>query len=1048
MTGGMRAMLTRWWFWVLPLMLCLPQASVLAEDIAVDADCSLRDAIIASNTDAPSGGCPAGAGADSIIMTSDVTLTEALPAIGSAVSIEGGGYTISGDNRFRIFDVRGGRLAIKNVTLTDGETDWRQDAEGGAIRLRGGARVSIENSTLVNNAAGAGGAIATTRWNNLLEVSASAFIGNESDYGGGAIQVNGGTVNISDSSFSNNSSSNNGGAIKAMSGRVRVRNSTFDNNHGYVGGVIYVNRAEVTLTHLTLTENRSKFGGDGLFVSSGLVRLRNSIVSGFTSQDDCVGRLDQHRGNLIADWSCSAFLGGNPLIGENQGPTGYRPLRDGSPALDAADPEFCPETDQIGTPRPQGGGCDIGAIESTKAAPPSIPVTSICNLSFQITAANQDRWIGACPAGNGADAIELTEDIILTEPLPRITSDITINGNGHTISGDNRFRIFDVYRGNFTIKDLTLANGNAPDYVGGAMALGHWAAVEATNVVFINNTAQLGGAIYLWPDAKLRVAHSRFHGNSASYRGGALDVRGSAEISHSVLSENTAASDGGAIFAGHDTLHINNSTFEGNVADEGGALYVDNGEVTLTHVTMLDNRGQNGGDAIHRRKRGWGEIILRNSIIAGGSDNADCAGYLDQNVANLIEDGSCLPTYQGAPLLGELPNSPGAYAPKDASPLINAGDTRFCLDTDQAGRPRPVGAACDIGAIESTSDFAATAAPAPRECSLHDRILAANTDSAVGGCAPGTSHDIIVISEDINLPEVLPAIRGEITIEGGGHTISGNNQFRIFEVRGGNLTINNLTLADGHAAFEGGAVYLYNGASVTVNDSTFINNSAQWGGAIKVAGGASTLSVSGSHFTANRAVNNGGAILLANGRADIINSSFSNNSSKAYGGGAFATLYRATMTVTNSAFFGNRAPTGGAVALSSRADADLMHVTMLDNEATENGEGHAIAISKNDSRVRLHNSIIAGVPESGEACHGQLLESSGNLIEDGSCAPALRRDPEVTYVIGQQRYLPPSHGSPAIDAADPQYCPPTDQLGNPRPQGDGCDIGAIEYMGE
>ena len=84
-------------------------------------------------------------------------------------------------------------------------------------------------------------------------------------------------------------------------------------------------------------------------------------------------------------------------------------------------------------------------------------------------------------------------------------------------------------------------------------------------------------------------------------------------------------------------------------------------------------------------------------------------------------------------------------------------------------------------------------------CSLADHIRAANTNTAVGACPKGTSHDIITITEDITLTEALPAITGTITIEGGGHTISGGRMFRIFDVRGGSLTINNLTLIDGRA---------------------------------------------------------------------------------------------------------------------------------------------------------------------------------------------------------------------------------------------------------
>ena len=45
-------------------------------------------------------------------------------------------------------------------------------------------------------------------------------------------------------------------------------------------------------------------------------------------------------------------------------------------------------------------------------------------------------------------------------------------------------------------------------------------------------------------------------------------------------------------------------------------------------------------------------------------------------------------------------------------------------------------------------------------------------------------------------------------------------------------------------------------------------------------------------------------------------------------------------------------------------------------------------------------------------------------------------------------YHPLLQGSPAIDSADAAYCLTTDQLGNPRPRGAGCDVGAVEYMGE
>lgn len=58
--------------------------------------CTLADAITAANTDTAKGGCPAGSGADTITLQADAVLAAALPAITSAVTIEGGGHKIDG----------------------------------------------------------------------------------------------------------------------------------------------------------------------------------------------------------------------------------------------------------------------------------------------------------------------------------------------------------------------------------------------------------------------------------------------------------------------------------------------------------------------------------------------------------------------------------------------------------------------------------------------------------------------------------------------------------------------------------------------------------------------------------------------------------------------------------------------------------------------------------------------------------------------------------------------------------------------------------------
>ena len=96
----------------------LPVQKVSAAVIRVDEACSLHDAIVAANQDKAVGGCPAGSGADTIYLTGDITLSEALPVIASVISIDGEGYTISGDKRFQIFRVGKSPLVVMTPMLT------------------------------------------------------------------------------------------------------------------------------------------------------------------------------------------------------------------------------------------------------------------------------------------------------------------------------------------------------------------------------------------------------------------------------------------------------------------------------------------------------------------------------------------------------------------------------------------------------------------------------------------------------------------------------------------------------------------------------------------------------------------------------------------------------------------------------------------------------------------------------------------------------------------------------------------------------------------
>src|SRR5690606_24134808 len=119
--------------------------------------------------------------------------------------------------------------------------------------------------------------------------------------------------------------------------------------------------------------------------------------------------------------------------------------------------------------------------------------------------------------------------------LPRIATNLTIQGNGATIArsdapGTPAFRILlvDFYR-TLRLDNVTVENGALPD---------GW------------DWANMGGAIFVSFGAQLEVATSRIIGNRGGSGGGiASDQRTSVSLQRTLVQENDADFWGGGVFA-------------------------------------------------------------------------------------------------------------------------------------------------------------------------------------------------------------------------------------------------------------------------------------------------------------------------------------------------------------------------------------------------------------------------------------------------------------------------------------------------------------------
>lgn len=213
----------------------------------------------------------------------------------------------------------------------------------------------------------------------------------------------------------------------------------------------------------------------------------------------------------------------------------------------------------------------------------------------------------------------------------------------------------------------------------------------------------------------LTVVDSTVSNNTSDAAAG-IENTGSATISRSTIANNTSRnspstnvhpSAGGIQNDG--TISILESTIAFNVGDhDPGGLLDTTGRTTIAATIIGVNR-------------------------AGNGSNWDCAGSITSNGYNLISTPRDPPTYPGQacsletasaptdilgplnPVLLALGNyggptqtvKPGATSPAiDAIPvdaLTADGTTALCPasgSTDQRGRPRPNGPACDIGSVE------------------------------------------------------------------------------------------------------------------------------------------------------------------------------------------------------------------------------------------------------------------------------------------------------------------------------------------------------------
>ncbi len=273
---------------------------------------SLREAVCAANNTAgadtitlPAGTYPlTGAANEDNGGSGDLDVKDSLAINGAGAAntiIDGGGI----ERIFDVFPPAAITFDLAALTVQHGDTRTTSFKEGGAMYLHNNVTTTINGSRIVDNFAGASGAIANR---GTLTINNSVISGNQTFGGGTSVTAGGirtvGPLTINNSTISNNSVQGEGGGIFITvpnGATVSINTSTISGNTasaadggtGNGGGIGTTgNNGTINITNSTISGNRADVNGGGAYLvtptngPTGNATLTNVTIANNTADND------------------------------------------------------------------------------------------------------------------------------------------------------------------------------------------------------------------------------------------------------------------------------------------------------------------------------------------------------------------------------------------------------------------------------------------------------------------------------------------------------------------------------------------------------------------------------------------------------------------------------------------------------------------------------------------------------------------------------------------------------------------------------------------
>lgn len=491
---------------------------------------------------------------------------------------------------------------------------------------------------------------------------------------------------------------------------------------------------------------------------------------------------------------------------------------------------------------------------------------------------------------------------------------------------------------------------------------------------------------------------------------------------------------GGGIYVGGGTvLNTNGVTIVGNSATNGfgGGIFTFGGTVNLQNSFVRNNLASEGGGGIAGRRQTsspfpFSTVIIENTVVSGNS--AESGGGISSY-------GSGSLTIRGSSL-------------QDNDAILQGGGlsaSNFVIeDSDISGNVASSG-----GGVFSVTGG---------NGSISDSTIAGNT--AITGLAPGGNPYDLCDDVQVQPPLDWPGYGGGIL------------------TRGNPPVLLNTTVSGNDADCGGGIASTAQGSSVAFTGSVISNNTARDGGGMFITSHPITavqrMSINGGTLSNNYA-RFGGGIHTRNSELTLLNMTLHDNS--AFNGGgirgdkspvSISANEVIGLTMANVTLSGNTAALIGGGLQTGDTEVAMYNATITFNESTNEvnnpgtvngGGGMRVDVDNIRGSLKMRNTIVSGSAGSdcldtsyfGDIANEDIDDS--NIIQDGSCnTQALAVNPRLLPLSdngGQNHTHELEQSSPAIDAGDNAVCAAApvnglDQRGVARPNGNNCDVGAVE----